>query len=175
MGRVAGSVCALALLLLAGCRQAPSAGGGVATVDQARIENADSEPGNWLSYGRTYSEQRYSPLTQIDATNVGKLGLAWTYETRKGRGAEATPIVVDGVMYVTSAWNLVYALDAATGKELWVFDPEVDRGFAAWSCCDVVNRGVAVWKGRVYVGTIDGRLIAIDASTGKKVWDNGHR
>ncbi|MEI9852661.1 MAG: PQQ-binding-like beta-propeller repeat protein [Sphingomonas sp.] len=160
---------ALALMLVAGC--GGPAGGGAETVDQRRIENADSEPGNWLSHGRTYSEQRYSPLTQIDATNVGKLGLAWTYETREGRGAEATPIVVDGVMYVTSAWSIVSALDARTGKELWVFDPEADRSFGARACCDAVNRGVAVWKGRVYVGTFDGRLVAIDAGTGRKVWD----
>lgn len=170
------SMLMLALWVVSGCGggasdSAVSSGGGVEAVDQARLDNADSEPGNWMSYGRTYSEQRYSPLTQIDAGNVGTLGLGWVYETREGRGAEATPIVVDGVMYVTSAWNLVYALDAATGRELWVFDPEVDRSAGAWSCCDAVNRGVAVWKGRVYVGTVDGRLIAINAKDGTKAWD----
>ncbi|MHB1207779.1 MAG: outer membrane protein assembly factor BamB family protein, partial [Rhodospirillaceae bacterium] len=124
-----------------------------------------------MSHGRTYSEQRFSPLTQIDTTNVGKLGLAWTYEMREGRGAEGTPVVVDGVMYVTSAWSTVYAVDARTGKQLWVYDPEVNRQVSAFSCCDVVNRGVAVWKGRIYVATIDGRLVAIDAKKGTKVWD----
>jgi quinohemoprotein ethanol dehydrogenase len=158
------------MLALAGCHGA-SGGGGAATVDQQRIENADGEPQNWLSYGRTYSEQRFSPLTEISTSSVGKLGLAWTYETREGRGAEATPIVVDGVMYVTSAWSVVYALDATTGKELWVFDPQVDRSVGAWACCDVINRGVAVWKGHVYVGATDGRLIAINAKDGSKAWE----
>jgi PQQ-dependent dehydrogenase (methanol/ethanol family) len=169
MSTTRSSFFAFALLLLAACQ--PAGHGGVDTVDQSRIENADSEPGNWLSYGRTYSEQRFSPLTKVDTKSVGKLGLAWAYETREGRGAEATPIVVDGVMYVSSAWSTVYALDAKTGKELWVFDPKVDRSAGGWACCDVVNRGVAVWKGRVYVGTTDGRLIAINAKDGTKVWD----
>ncbi len=108
--------CALALAFVAGCQNPPPKAAGIESVDQARIENADSEPGNWLSYGRTYSEQRYSPLTRIDSENVGKLGVAWTYETREGRSAEASPIVVGGVMYVTSAWSTVYALDARTGR-----------------------------------------------------------
>src|SRR6185369_4030529 len=133
-------LCALALALVAACQGPSSKASGVETVDQARLENADSEPGNWLSYGRTYSEQRYSPLTKVDAKNVGTLGVAWTYETREGRSAEASPIVVNGVMYVTSAWSTVYALDARTGKELWVFDPGVDRTAGGWACCDVVNR-----------------------------------
>lgn len=142
-----------------------------ASVDQARLLAADEEPQNWLTYGRTYSEQRFSPLAQITTENVKRLGLAWTYEFRDGRGVEATPIVVDGVMYVTSAWSIVYALDAKTGNELWVFDPEVPRSRGASACCDVVNRGVAVWRGKVYVGTIDGRLIAIDADDGTKIWE----
>lgn len=144
---------------------------GPAAVDQARIQNADSEPGNWMSHGRTYSEQRFSPLTQITTQNVAQLGLAWSYEMRAPRGAEATPIVVDGVMYVTSAWSIVYALDAATGRELWVFDPQVPHARGASACCDVGNRGVAVWNGRVYVGALDGRLIALDARNGTKIWE----
>ncbi len=144
---------------------------GPAAVDEARILGADREPGNWMSHGRTYSEERYSPLDAINTETVGQLGLAWSYEMRVPRGAEATPIVVDGVMYVTSAWSIVYALDAATGEELWVFDPEAPRARGASACCDVGNRGVAVWNGRVYVGTIDGRLIALDARTGAKLWD----
>ncbi len=98
-----------------------------AAVNQERLLAADQEPQNWLTYGRTYSEQRFSPLAQITTENVKRLGLAWSYEFRDGRGVEATPIVVDGVMYVTSAWSIVYALDAKTGKELWVYDPEVPR------------------------------------------------
>ena len=144
---------------------------GPAAVTETRIAGADREPGNWMTHGRTYSEQRFSPLDGINRENVSQLGLAWSYELREPRGAEATPIVVDGVMYVTSAWSIVYALDAATGRELWVYDPEVPRARGASACCDVVNRGVAVWNGKVYVGTLDGRLVAIDARTGSRVWE----
>lgn len=153
----------LALVLLAAC--------GPAQVNERRIANADGEPGNWMTHGRTYGEDRYSPLDAINAENVAQLGLAWSYELREPRGAEATPIVVDGVMYVTSAWSIVYALDAETGRELWVYDPQVPRERGASACCDVVNRGVAVWNGKVYAGTLDGRLIALDARTGRLVWE----
>ena len=88
---------------------------GVATIDQRRLDHADAEAGNWLSYGRTYGEQRYSPLTQIDTGNVGQLGLAWSFETNEGRGAETSPLVVDGVMYVTSAWSVVFVLVVRLG------------------------------------------------------------
>jgi len=142
-----------------------------AWVDEARITAADTEPGNWLAHGRTYDEQRFSPLTDINRETVGSLGLAWSYATRTRRGLEATPLVVDGVLYATGTWSVVYALDAATGRELWSFDPEVPRWKGRNACCDVVNRGVALWKGRVFVGTIDGRLIALDAKTGASVWD----
>ncbi|MEM1145188.1 MAG: PQQ-binding-like beta-propeller repeat protein, partial [Pseudomonadota bacterium] len=141
-----------------------------ANVDGAQIVDADAVPGEWLSYGRTYDEQRYSPLDEVNLDTVGGLGVAWTYNLATGRGVESTPIVVDGVMYVTSAWSIVYALDAKTGEELWVHDPKVDRSFGVKACCDVVNRGVAVWKGRIYFGTIDGRLVAVDAKTGDLVW-----
>ena len=114
--------------------------------DTQRIIAADTEPGSWLTHGRTYGEQRFSPLTKISTDTVGRLGLAWTYEMRTNRGASATPLVVDGVMYVTSAWSLVYALDAATGQERWVYDPKVDRAVGAKACCDVVNRGVAILR-----------------------------
>ncbi len=141
----------------------------VANVDGARIIAAGA--GDWLSHGRTYSEQRFSPLNQITADNAAELGLAWYYDLDTDRGQEATPIVVDGVMYVSTAWSKVKALDAATGELLWSYDPEVPGKKAVETCCDVVNRGVAVWKGRVYVGTIDGRLIAIDAATGEADWE----
>ena len=135
--------------------------------DTQRIIAADTEPGSWLTHGRTYGEQRFSPLTKVSTDTVGGLGLAWTYEMRTNRGASATPLVVDGVMYATSAWSLVYALDAVTGQERWVYDPKVDRAVGAKACCDVVNRGVAVSDGKVFVGVIDGRLVALDAKTGR--------
>ena len=140
-------------------------------IEASRIIGADKEPHNWLSHGRTYSEQRYSPLEKINVGNVGQLGLAWFYDMPERRGIEATPLVIDGRMYTTSAWSVVYALDARTGKELWVYDPEVPKSWGKIACCDVVNRGVAAWGDKVYVGAIDGRLIALDAMTGKEIWD----
>src|SRR5438876_514678 len=142
-----------------------------AEVDGGRIIASDKEPQNWLSHGRTYGEQRFSRLAKITTANVGQLGLAWSHDiaSRTARGVEATPIVVDGVMYTTGAWSHVLALDARTGKLLWEFDPQISGAYGAKGCCDVVNRGVAVWAGKVYVGAFDGRLIALDAKTGKKV------
>ncbi len=143
--------------------------GGFAAVDTARISSASAAE-EWLTYGGTYDEQRHSRLTAINTNNVSQLGVAWTYDLATNRGVESTPIVVDGTMYVTSAWSVVYALDAKTGAEKWVYDPGVDRAVGVKACCDVVNRGVAVYDGKVFVGVIDGRLEALDAKTGKLVW-----
>ena len=151
--------------------QSFTAGTGAATVDGERIINADKEPGNWMTTGRTYGETRFSPLKQITDQNVGQLGIAWYYDLDTKRGQEATPIVVDGVMYESTAWSEVFALDAKTGKVLWRYDPKARREAGRDACCDVVNRGVAVWKGKVYVGVLDGRLVALDAKTGNVVWD----
>ena len=139
-------------------------------IDGERIVNADVEPGSWLSHARTYDEQRYSPLSKVNAENAEQLGLAWYFDTGTDRGLEASPIVVDGVMYSTGSWSVVYANDAVTGELIWKYDPEVPKSWGANACCDVVNRGVAVWKGKVYVGTIDGRLIALNAETGDQFW-----
>ncbi len=141
------------------------------SVDTQRIAAADGEPGSWLTHGRTFGEQRFSPLSRVNADTVGELGLAWHYELKTSRGASATPIVADGVMYVTSAWSLVYALDAKSGRELWVYDPRVDRSVGTSACCDVVNRGVALYEGRIFVGVLDGRLVALDARSGSVVWE----
>jgi quinohemoprotein ethanol dehydrogenase len=142
-----------------------------ASVDESRMLHADQEPGNWMSYGRTYSEQRFSPLKQINDQNVGQLGLAWHVDLDIRRGQEATPIVVDGVMYFSTAWSKVLAVNSSSGEKLWSYDPKVPPQWAVNACCDVVNRGVAVWRGKVFVGTLDGRLIALDAATGKPVWE----
>jgi quinohemoprotein ethanol dehydrogenase len=148
-------------------RSAPAA-----SVDDARLLAADQDTANWISYGRTYDEQRFSPLARINADNVSGLKLAWYYDLdTQHRGQEATPLVIDGVMYVTSAWSKVFALDAKSGKELWRYDPRPGGQIAIDVCCDVVNRGVAAWKGKIYVGTLDGRLVALDAATGKPVWE----
>jgi quinohemoprotein ethanol dehydrogenase len=169
-------------LAIAGCGQpavqppanAPSAPAAkpAAAVDAARLIAADAEPGNWMAPGRTYGEQHFSPLQKIDAGNVKQLGLAWSYALDSAhRGQESTPLVIDGVMYVTSAWSKVFALNAKTGAPLWTYDPKVPGQVGVNACCDAVNRGAAAWKGRVYVGTLDGRLIALDAATGKLDWE----
>jgi alcohol dehydrogenase (cytochrome c)/quinohemoprotein ethanol dehydrogenase len=141
-----------------------------ASVDAARMKRADSDAANWLSYGRTYSEQRFSPLSKINAGNAKQLGLAWYADLDTDRGQEATPLVIDGVLYTSTAWSLVKAYDAGTGKLLWSYDPQVPKELGVEGCCDVVSRGIAAWKGRIYVATFDARLIALDARTGKPVW-----
>lgn len=140
-----------------------------ATVDTAAI--AAENPGNWLGHGNDYREQRYSTLDQINEETVSRLGLAWSFDTEFNRGLEATPIVVDGVMFVSGNWSVVYALDARTGELLWQYDPKVPREWAKMACCDVVNRGVAVYEGKVIFGTLDARLIALDAGSGEKLWE----
>ncbi len=168
-------VIALSGALLAGSALAsvpPELRDSLAGINAERIIAApDAEPGNWLTHGRSYAEERHSPLDQINSDNVQQLGLEWIYETGTRRGIQATPIVVDGVMYTTGPWSVVFALDARTGEELWQFDPEVPKAWGGNACCDVVNRGVAVWEGRVYFGTIDGRLIALDGDTGEVHYD----
>ena len=142
-----------------------------AAVTAGRIANADADAANWLTYGRTYSSQRFSPLTQINDRNVNQLGLAWHFDLDTHRGQEATPLVADGVMYFTTAWSKVVALDAATGELLWKYDPKVAPEWAVHACCDVVNRGVALWQDKVFFATLDGRLLALNAKTGKLVWE----
>ncbi len=142
-----------------------------ADVTSLRLQQADQEPGNWMSYGRGYNEQHFSPLKLINDQNVSRLKLAWYYDVDTHRGQEATPLVIDGVMYFTTAWSKVFALNAATGRLLWSYDPQVPGEWAVNACCDVVNRGAAAWGGKIYFGTLDGRLIALDAATGRRVWE----
>lgn len=163
----------LVYALVCGCHQSSSSGASVTDGkpnDGSRIAAAVSNPNDWLSHGRGYDETRNSPLTQINAQNVGQLGLAWYYDLDTHRGQESTPLFVDGTLYTTSAWSKVQAFDAVSGKLLWAYDPQVPGEAGAKACCDVVNRGVAYWGGKVFVGTLDGRLIAIDAKSGKPVW-----
>jgi quinohemoprotein ethanol dehydrogenase len=141
-----------------------------ANVDATRIVAADQDPANWMTYGRTYSEQRFSPLARITADNAKQLGLVWYADLDTNRGQEATPLVIDGVLYVSTAWSMVKAYNAKTGALLWSYDPAVPRALGVRGCCDVVNRGVAAWKGKIFVGTFDGRLVALDARTGTPVW-----
>ncbi|MDF3808801.1 MULTISPECIES: PQQ-dependent dehydrogenase, methanol/ethanol family [Rhodopseudomonas] len=140
-------------------------------VDSAAIVANAATSKDWPTIGLDYAETRFSKLDQINTDNVNKLGLAWSYPLESSRGVEATPVVVDGIMYVTASWSVVHAIDARSGKRLWTFDPEVDRTKGYKGCCDVVNRGVGLYKGKVFVGAYDGRLIALDAATGKKIWE----
>lgn len=142
-----------------------------AAIDQERLNSAADEHDAWLSYGRTYAEQRYSPLDQINADTVDQLSLSWYADMTTSRGQEATPLVVDGAMYISTAWSLVHAFDVRTGQHLWTYDPQVDPAKGRDACCDVVNRGVAAWDGKIFVGTLDGRLVALDSANGDVLWE----
>ncbi len=157
----------LATVLLVGC----SRGDQTHSVDDDWLREAHRDTANWLMHGRTYDEQRFSPLRQIDVGNVQRLGLVWSRELGTSRGLEATPLVVAGVIYTTGTWSMVYAMDAKTGELRWTYDPKVPRTRARIICCDVVNRGVAFYGDKVYVGTLDGRLIALEAVSGNPVWE----
>src|SRR5271154_1939700 len=147
-------------------------------VDGKVLRNAgsvtsDAFPGSWLSYGRNQSETRYSTLKQINDTNAKRLGLAWTYVVGAGGGnQEGTPLVWNNTLYGITTWSVVYALDAKTGKELWRWDPEVNQATVRPKiCCGIVNRGLALYNGKIYAPIIDGRLEALDALTGKVIWE----
>jgi quinohemoprotein ethanol dehydrogenase len=157
----------VALLGIASC--ARSVANPVETTD-ATLRDADHDAGNWLMYGRTYDDHRFSPLNQINEQTISKLGLVWSQEFTTTRGLEATPLVENGILFTTESWSIVHAFNAKTGEALWTYDPKVQRSRAYYICCDVVNRGVALYRGKVYVGTLDGRLIALDAKTGMQVW-----
>ena len=159
----------LILALLLGCEQKKPTG----WIDADRIMHREAK--DWVSLGGDYKEQHYSPLNKINIKTVSQLGFAWEYDARSPigrvpRGLEATPIVVDGIMYTSGAWGFVYALDAKTGKEIWKYNPKVDASYVRKACCDAVNRGVAVWEGYVYVGTLDGYLVCLDGKTGTELW-----
>lgn len=143
----------------------------VTAVQDKQISTIEDNSGDWLTYGRNYGEERYSPLGQITKENVGQLGLAWSLNLGTKRGIEATPLVVDGIMFISGPWSVVYAINTRNGKLLWTYDPQVPKEFGEKACCDVVNRGVAMYKGNIFVGTLDGRLVSINAATGKKKWE----
>ncbi|MCP5143524.1 MAG: PQQ-dependent dehydrogenase, methanol/ethanol family [Gammaproteobacteria bacterium] len=177
-----------ATLLLAACGKAPegdapasaeSTPAEVATtaspdnrgrIDAQRLQAVATEPGAWLTTGRDGGKTHYSPLDQINRDTADRIGFAWELKTGTNRGMQATPIVVDGVMYTSGVAGRVYALDAKTGATLWQFEPPLELRNARGSCCDIVNRGVAVWQGKVYVGSFEGILYALDAADGKVLW-----
>ncbi|MBO9604150.1 MAG: PQQ-dependent dehydrogenase, methanol/ethanol family [Novosphingobium sp.] len=168
--RLAGCFAALACFGLVLSSQASA---GPAAVDADRLNHADApgNAGNWMSHGRTWSEQRFSPLKQINDGNAARLGLAWYADLGTYRGVEATPLEIDGVLYNVSAWSIVTAYDATNGKVLWTYDPKVPPEYARITCCGPVSRGLAAWKGKIYVAALDGRLIALDAADGRKLWE----
>lgn len=139
-------------------------------ISQAVLEHAADFNSAWMSHGRTYDEQRYSPLDSINRETVTSLGLAWYADLDTARGQEATPLVIDGKLYTTTAWSKVKAYDARTGELLWDYDPDVPGATGVKPCCDVVNRGMAAWGDKLYFGSLDGRLIALDRETGEPVW-----
>ncbi len=172
------SAASLLALTLTACSEQPAgeatalvtpATAPAATTSAAPVGNPDTQ---WLSYGHDYSEQRYSPLKQITPDNINQLSLAWYGDlAEKGGSYETTPLVVDGVIYVSSPWSKVYAFDAKSGQQLWKYDPQVPGAWAVNLCCGIVNRGVGYWNGKIIWGTLDGRLVAVDAKTGVKAWE----
>ncbi|MDE3114251.1 MAG: PQQ-dependent dehydrogenase, methanol/ethanol family [Pseudomonadota bacterium] len=177
MTRISKRIAAAALFatLCASLSQAATAGGlaaarGYAAIDRARLLAADRTPQDWLTTGRDYGKTHYSPLDAINRATVSHLGFAWDFHTDTQRGLEATPIVVDGIMYTSGVAGRVYALNAATGALIWQFVPDIDYQVTRGTCCDEVNRGVAVWQGRVYVAALDGVLYALDAKRGRVLW-----
>ncbi|HEY7842042.1 MAG TPA: PQQ-binding-like beta-propeller repeat protein, partial [Gammaproteobacteria bacterium] len=178
-GRFPFPLLALWLVVAAGCGDNDAATQGASTEPARRVSGAqaerlrhpDREPHNWLTHGRDWAEQRFTPLDQINDGNAARLGLAWYLDLGTTWGVQATPLVVDGVMYLSSVWNVIHAVDAATGRELWRHDPKTRRDWLRRACCGPTNRGLAFWNGKLYEGTLDGRLIAIEAPTGNLAWE----
>ncbi len=177
-------VTALALAVLSGCQPAeePAAtadAGAAATVaDTApaanvtseRLSNAASEPSQWMTVGGTYEERHYSPLNEVNRDTVSRLGLSWFADYDTNLSQQGTPLYIDGVIYVSTAWSKVYAYDARTGAQLWQYDPQTPKEIAIKVCCGIVNRGIAAYEGKIYLGTLDGYLVAINAKTGQEEW-----
>jgi quinohemoprotein ethanol dehydrogenase len=147
----------------------PERGAPAANVTAERLVHAANEPGQWMAYGGTYAEQRFSSLKQIDATNVGTLGLQWYGDYETNQNQHGSPLYIDGVIYVSTARNVVYAYDAKSGKELWKYNPSIHGERLRYNV-GLVNRGIAAWHGKILMGTLDARLVAIDAKTGAEVW-----
>lgn len=170
LGMIRLTISGLLVVLVAACSDDKATGDKVAphVADELAAASADV---NWPSYGLNAAEQRFSELSDINADNVTSLGLAWYFDFPTHRGLEGTPLVREGVMYSTGSWSMVYAHNAVTGELLWMYDPKVPPNWAVHLCCDVVNRGVALSGDRVFFGTLDGRLIALEAETGKLLWE----
>lgn len=171
------SICLLTASILAASSFAAVAG----DVSHKRLLNADKEVGNWLTHHKNFEAHRFSELKEVNTKTVKDLSLAWTFQLggiQAGGiwphgGLEGTPIVEDGIMYVTDGWGSVYAISVEKdkGKLLWKMDPETDKDWGgAVACCGVNNRGVALWKDKIVSHTLDGRLIVTNKKTGKIEW-----
>jgi len=168
----------ISLLLVSNCKKEEIVKGSAEHIAQVTsaisddaLVNADSQNGDWLSHGRNYQEDRYSSLDQITKENVSDLGLAWTADLGTTKGLVSSPIVIDGIMFFSGEFNQVWAYDTRTGKEIWKFDPDFDHSKNVDLCCGFSNRGLALYEGALFMGVLDGRLISIDAATGKKNWE----
>src|SRR5690606_23454028 len=161
----------LSLAIMAACSRSTdqALSGPAANVTAERLVAADNEPAQWMSYGGTYSEQRFSKLEQINTGNVNTLGLQWYADYETNQDQHGSPLYIDGVIYVSTARNVVHAFDARTGKELWKYNPMIEGPRLRYNL-GLVNRGIAAWEGKIYMGTLDARLVAIDAKTGAEVW-----
>ena len=143
-----------------------------AEIDGDRLTQAEKEPGNWMTYHGTYKSWHYSPLAQIDAGNVKKLTEVWSHvASRVNRGLQGFPLVVDGVLYYSSPYNQIYALNGASGKLLWTYKQKLNEDVVARQTHSPYNRGIAAGYGNIYIGTLDGKLAAIDATTGELRWE----
>ena len=169
-----GTIAALTLIATIGAQQ-PARPAIKVDAKVLRSAGTPNDPlaGSWLSYGRTQGETSYSPLKLIDTTNVSRLGLSWTYTLGAGGGnQESTPLVWNNTLYSITNWSVVFALDARTGKELWRWDPEVSQNATRVKmCCGIVNRGIALYNGMIFVPVNDGRLKRSMRETGKPVWE----
>jgi quinohemoprotein ethanol dehydrogenase len=164
---------------IAGCQRSESptgetkeaASAPAANVTSDRLLKADAEPSQWMTYNGTYSEQRHSGLKSINRDNVKTLGLSWFADYDTNLTQAGTPLAIDGAIYVSTAWSKVYAFDAKTGKQLWQYNPKTPGEWIRNVCCGIVNRGIAAYNGKIYIGTLDGRLVALDAKSGNPVWE----
>ncbi|MEX2367805.1 MAG: PQQ-binding-like beta-propeller repeat protein, partial [Pseudohongiellaceae bacterium] len=179
------TITVLMLTILAGCNPAeqeaaqtatqaanpaPPASSATANVTDERLRNAANEPSQWMMVGGSYEERHYSPLAEINRDNVDQLGLGWYADYDVNLSQQGTPLYIDGVIYVSTAWSMINAYDARTGELLWHYDPETPKEIAQKVCCGIVNRGIAAYEGKIYLGTLDGYLVAIDAETGEEEW-----
>ena len=159
----------LTLCLLISCEQSNTLV--VNHIDDDILQHSNDYQGDWITYGKNYGENRHSELDLINKETVKDLELAWSLNLNTKRGIETTPLVANGIMYLTGPWSLVYSVDAKTGELLWSYDPKVSKSHGEVACCDVANRGLAMYKGKLYLGALDGRLIALDASNGEVIWE----